>query len=203
MPDEMPYLPGNPALAASGLAVVLTGCSGGGKSTLLAELAARGHSVQPEAGRQIVREQLHIGGDALPWVDAERFVALAAARTMHLFNSVDPSALPVFFDRSLVDLTSFLDMKGLAVPGHLRRAVGLYRYAPEVLVVPPWPEIYVRDDERPKPFEEACREYDALVAGYEAAGYRLVEVPKAGVAERADFVLARLGGRTAPMPGCG
>ncbi len=203
MPDEDAYLPGNPALAASGLAVVVTGCSGGGKSTLLTELAARDHSVQPEAGRQIVREQLHIGGDALPWVDAEKFVALAAARTMHLFNRADLSALPVFFDRSLVDLTSFLDMKGIAVPQHLRRAVGLYRYAPEVFVLPPWPEIYVQDDERPKPFEEACREYEALVAGYRAAGYRLVEVPKAGVAERADFVLARLGGDAALTPGCG
>lgn len=198
MPDEDAYLPGNPALAASGLAVVLTGCSGGGKSTLLAALAARGHAVRPEAGRQIVREQMHLGGDALPWRDAARFVDLAASRTMHLFNATVPSARPVFFDRSLVDLVSFLDMKGIAVPLHLRRAIDLYRYAPDVFVVPPWPEIYVSDAERPKPFEEACREYEALVEGYRAAGYRLVEVPKAGVAERADFILGRLGGSPSP-----
>lgn len=203
MSDEDAYLPGNPALAASGLAVVLTGCSGGGKSTLLAALAARGYAVRPEAGRQIVREQMHIGGDALPWADAGAFVALAAARTMHLFNDTVPSARPVFFDRSLVDLTSFLDMKGIAVPAPLRRAIDLYRYAPGVFVVPPWPEIYVRDDERPKPFEEACREYEALVAGYRAAGYRLIEVPKAEVAARADFVVKRLGEVASPMPGCG
>jgi len=47
-------------------AVVITGCSGGGKSTLLAELGRRGHRVFPEAGRQIVREQDWIGGDARP-----------------------------------------------------------------------------------------------------------------------------------------
>lgn len=194
MSDEDAYLPGNPALAVSGLAVVLTGCSGGGKSTLLGELAARGHAVRPEAGRQIVREQMHVGGDALPWRDAAGFVALAASRTMHLFNDAGSPSKPMFFDRSLVDLTSFLEMKGIAVPAHLRRAIALYRYAPGVFVVPPWPEIYVVDDERPKSFEDACREYEALLAGYRAAGYELIEVPKADLATRADFIEARLFG---------
>ncbi len=192
MLDEDTYLPGNPALVASRCAVVLTGCSGGGKSTLLGALAARGYAVRPEAGRQIVREQMHLGGDALPWTDATKFVALAASRTMHLFNTTVPDERATFFDRSLVDLTSFLDMKGLDVPDHLRRAVETYRYAPAVFVTPPWREIYVDEAERSKSFEDACREYDALVEGYLVAGYQLVEVPKVSVAERADFVIANL-----------
>lgn len=192
MLDEDAYLPGNPALVASRSAVVLTGCSGGGKSTLLGALAARGYAVRPEAGRQIVREQMHLGGDALPWTDAAQFVTLAASRTMHLFNTTVPGARATFFDRSLVDLTSFLEMKGLDVPGHLQRAVEAYRYAPAVFVTPPWQEIYVDEAERSKPFEDACREYDALIEGYLAAGYELVEVPKVSVAERTDFVVARL-----------
>jgi predicted ATPase len=35
--------------------VVISGCSGGGKSTLLAELARRGHAVVEEPGRRIVQ----------------------------------------------------------------------------------------------------------------------------------------------------
>ena len=192
MLDEDAYLPGNPALVASRQAVVLTGCSGCGKSTLLGALAYRGYTVCSEAGRQIVREQMHLGGGALPWTDATQFVALAASRTMHLFNTTAPGERAIFFDRSLVDLTSFLEMKGLDVPAHLRRAVETYRYAPSVFVTPPWREIYVDEAERSKSFEDACREYDALVEGYVAAGYELVEVPKASVAERADFVIANL-----------
>lgn len=46
--------------------VVLSGCSGGGKSTLLAELARRGHAVRPEAGRLVVEAELAAGGGALP-----------------------------------------------------------------------------------------------------------------------------------------
>ncbi len=63
--------------------VVISGCSGGGKSTLLAELGRRGHAVVEEPGRRIVREELQSGGTALPWTDgiafARRAVALALA----------------------------------------------------------------------------------------------------------------------------
>ena len=193
MTSENACLPGNPALSESSLAVVLSGCSGGGKSTLLDALAARGYIVWPEAGRQIVREEMHLGGDGLPWADAAKFVALAASRTMDFFDAAVASERPVFFDRSLVDLTSFLDLMGIEVPARLRRAVEIYRYRRDVFVVPPWPEIFTADAERQKTFEDACREYEALVAGYRAAGYQLVEVPRLGVEARADFVLRHVG----------
>jgi len=192
MLEEDDYVPGNPALSASGLAVVLTGCSGGGKSTLLAELGGRGYETRPEAGRQIVREQMHLGGDALPWTDAAKFVELAASRTLHVFNTTEPGARPVFFDRSLVDLASYLRLKKHPVPAYLRRAIERYRYAETVFVTPPWREIYVDEAERSKSFDEACREYEALVEDYAAWGYALVEVPRLDVGARADFVIAGL-----------
>jgi predicted ATPase len=68
-------------------------------------------------------------------------------------------------------------------------------------VTPPWREIYASEAERPKPFEDACREYDALVAGYLAAGYGLVEVPRLDVEARADFVVAFLRARAGLTPG--
>lgn len=192
MNDETTYIAGNPALAESGLAVILTGCSGGGKSTLLAALAQRGYAVRPEAGRQIVREQIHLDGDGLPWKDALKFVELASSRTMHLFNTTAAGDRPVFFDRGLVDLTSFLQMKAIPVPDYLMRAIERYRYAPTVFVTPPWRDIYADDGERGKSFADACREYDALIAGYEGAGYALVEVPRTSVEDRADFIVAAI-----------
>jgi predicted ATPase len=38
--------------------VVISGCSGGGKSTLIAELGPRGHAVVGEPGQRIVKEEL-------------------------------------------------------------------------------------------------------------------------------------------------
>jgi len=38
--------------------VIISGCSGGGKSTLLAELGRRGYAVVEEPGRRIVRQEV-------------------------------------------------------------------------------------------------------------------------------------------------
>lgn len=38
--------------------IVLSGCSGGGKSTLLAEFSRHGYTVIPEVGRKVYKEQL-------------------------------------------------------------------------------------------------------------------------------------------------
>lgn len=174
-------------------AVVITGCSGGGKSTLLAELRRRGHRVYPEAGRQIVREQDWIGGDALPWTAPERFAELLLSRALH--QRISAAAAPglAFFDRSVVEPLSALARMGLAVPGHFERAAALCRYDETVFVAPPWPEIFCQDAERRRGLDAALEEYEPLMATYRRLGYRLVELPKIDVAARADVVLETLG----------
>lgn len=57
--------------------VVISGCSGGGKSSLLAELKARGHRVVEEAGRRIIAAETAAGGTALPWIDLAAFLRRA------------------------------------------------------------------------------------------------------------------------------
>jgi predicted ATPase len=63
--------------------VVISGCSSGGKSTLLAELGRRGHATVEEPGRRIVKQELAGEGSALPWVNgaafARRAIELAVA----------------------------------------------------------------------------------------------------------------------------
>ncbi len=54
--DEADYVAGNPRWNGSPRLVAVSGCSGGGKSALLAEMAARGYRVFPEPGRQVVKE---------------------------------------------------------------------------------------------------------------------------------------------------
>jgi len=182
------------AVANSGCrAVVITGCSGGGKSTLLAELARRGHRVFPEPGRQIVREQDWIGGDALPWSEPLKFAELVLSRGLHQRIAAAAEDGLAFFDRSIVEPLSGLERLGLPVPGHLRRAVELCRYDRTVFVAPPWPEIFRRDAERRHGLDEALEDYEPLLASYSGLGYRLVELPKTDVGARADFVLAQLG----------
>lgn len=58
---------------------VISGCSGGGKSTLLVELTRRGYATVEEPGRRIVAAEMSAKGTALPWIDMEVFARLAVS----------------------------------------------------------------------------------------------------------------------------
>lgn len=193
MPLEDSYIAGNPRLAGSPFLVVISGCSGSGKSSLLRGLAERGYAVMPEAGRQIVKEQLAVGDDALPWADVRRFADLLASRAMHQFNSAAANGRHCLFDRSLVDVVAHLEFLGMDVPAPLRRAVAVYRYAPRVFITPPWRDIFTADSERRKSFDEAVAEYEALIGTYRSLSYTVIEVPCITVNERVAFVATELG----------
>lgn len=172
--------------------VVLSGCSGGGKSTLLAELSRRGYAVVEEPGRRIVREEQATGGRALPWVDAEAFLRRAVAMALDDRRNADATAGWVFFDRGLVDAISGLDeMTGEPALAEYGSA---HRYHATVFLTPPWPEIYETDPERKHGFEQAKGEYARLVCDYARLDYRTLEVPKLSVEARADFLLSHLVG---------
>lgn len=173
--------------------VVLSGCSGGGKSALLAELGRRRFAVRAEPGRQVIREQHFIGGDAVPAGDIDAFVALTVSRSIfHLVRAVRHSGI-TFFDRGIVDQVAGLVAAGRPAPGHLVRAAERLRYRAEVFMVPPWPELFAPDAERTHDFAAAVRSYETLLDTYARYGYTRIVVPKASVAGRADFILEHLG----------
>jgi predicted ATPase len=167
---------------------VLTGCSGGGKSTLLSELEKRGYRVFPEPGRQIVKEQQSVDGDGLPWKNATKFAELCVSRAMYFYNSAMLLDKPVFFDRSVIDNISGIERLGLPMPVYFPQTLVQYRYAPRVFMVPPWREIFAQDTERQHSFAEAEQEFYGLQKAYAANHYEVVLIPKLPVAERADFI---------------
>jgi predicted ATPase len=170
--------------------VLITGCSGGGKSTLLAALAARGHSVVDEPGRRIVERELETGGRALPWLDATAFVELAVETALADREQAKTCPGWVFFDRGLIDAASALEhLTGRPV---LKSLDAPHRYHRRVFVAPPWPEIYVTDRERRHTFEAAMAEYERLDRELPSLGYEVVMLPKVTVQARAAFVLATL-----------
>ena len=167
--------------------IVISGCSGGGKSTLLSELASRGYSVVQEPGRQIVKEQSAINGDALPWSNPEKFRDLLLSRYIFQFNSQKQQQL-VFFDRGIIDALQ-LDS---SQPEYFQRAAQNFRYNRLVFLVPPWEEIFASDSERKHDFESAKKEYDELLIKYKNLRYETLIIPKSSVKERADFILEKL-----------
>ncbi len=168
---------------------ILTGCSGGGKSTLLSALGKQGFLCVEETGRTIVRQQEAIGGNALPWKDLSAFCELTLSHNICNFERVAENEKSVFFDRGIpeaVGIDHMLDRK--PIPHHVK-AAEIYRYNPCVFVLPPWPGIFVNDDERKHGFDAAVREYDIQRKIYEECGYTLIDVPKTGIDMRVAFVL--------------
>jgi len=167
--------------------VLISGCSGGGKSSLLAELASRGFSTVEEPGRRIVKHELETGGDALPWSDlaafARRAIEVAIADSVAALSRSDWT----FFDRGLIDaVAAHHHATGEPIQGELLQA---NRYHKRVFLTAPWPEIYVPDLERRHGFDAAVAEYDRLVSLLPTLGYEIVMLPKVPVRDRADFLL--------------
>lgn len=171
--------------------VILSGCSGGGKSALLAELGRRGFATVEEPGRRIVAEEMRGGGRALPWIDLEAFARRAIEIASGDRERIERGEGWVFFDRGLVDAAVALEhAAGIAATETLR---GRGRFHRQVFVTPPWPEIYRRDAERQHDLEEAIGEYRRLLEAFDRLGYEAILLPKVGIAARADYVLERLG----------
>lgn len=171
--------------------ILITGCSGGGKSSLLGELARRGFATVEEPGRAIVREQLACGGDALPWKDAAKFAELCARRSIDNLACAAAHAGVTFFDRGLIDAVCAMERLGHPVPPDIADAFARLRYARTVFLAPPWEEIFAADAERKHGVEEACVEYHHLVKRLPELGYEVELLPKVSLAERANFVLSR------------
>ncbi|QDX26118.1 AAA family ATPase [Sphingomonas suaedae] len=170
--------------------VILSGCSGAGKSTLLNELAYRGFDTVTEPGRRIVIEELRGDGKALPWVDPAAFATRAIEVAVQDLRLSGDGSSWTFFDRSLVDAAVALQH----ATGHVASVTlaPFPRYHRRVFLTPPWPEIYLQDQERQHGMEEAVAEYDRLLRAYSDLGYDPLVLPKTTVSERASFVLSRL-----------
>ncbi|MHA3914198.1 AAA family ATPase [Halovulum sp. GXIMD14793] len=171
--------------------ILITGCSAGGKSTLLAALAAAGHRVVTEPGRRIVAEELAGDGRALPWVDMAAFARRAVDMARADLDGLADFSGTVFFDRGLIDAAIALH-HAAGVP--VQRTLGDRRpYNDPVFLAPPWPELFKQDAERRHDLKEAREEYDRIAETLHRLGYQVRLLPKVSVEARMAFVLGQLG----------
>jgi len=170
--------------------VVISGCSGGGKSTLLADLKRRGFSVVEEPGRRIVQAELLNNGTALPWMDLQAFLQKVRDAALDDIASAGESNEWVFFDRGLIDAA--VGLQHLTGEPITEMHDLVRHYHQQVFLAPPWPEIYVQDAERRHDLGTATAEYLRLLEAYSSLGYDISILPKTEVAQRTDFILKTL-----------
>ncbi|MGN9889828.1 AAA family ATPase [Micromonospora sp. L31] len=171
--------------------IVITGGPGAGKTTLIDSLRRAGYACVDEAGRQIIQDQMSIGGQALHNGDSRLFAEIMLSWEIRSYRQASQHAGPVFFDRGIPDLVGYYLLLGQPVPAHVTAAAQLFRYHQRVFIAPPWPQIYTTDSERHQDFAEAIRTHDAMVAAYTQHGYELSTLPRSDVASRVEFVQQR------------
>ncbi|WP_261574123.1 AAA family ATPase [Frankia gtarii] len=172
--------------------VVITGGPGAGKTTLIGELQRRGFPCVPEAGRQILRDQIAVGGNARHQADSLLFAEIILSWEMSSHHQATRQAGPVFFDRGVPDVVGYHLLLGRPIPAHVTAAAEKFRYHHRVFLAPPWPEIFTHDRERTQDFDEAVRTHDAMVEAYTRHGYQLISLPRTDLDSRAAFILQRL-----------
>jgi len=168
--------------------IIITGGPGSGKSTLLEALSGKGHSCVPEVSRQLIREQVLMESNCLPWKDLACFAKLSLDKMIFDHESVNQQDIN-FFDRGIPDIIAYLKVGGLRVSSVYYKAAEKFSYANPVFIAPPWEKIYVNDDERWQTFEEACVLYEIIASVYTDLGYRMIELPCATILERVDSVM--------------
>lgn len=177
---------------------VVTGSPGSGKSTLIDALHTKGFAFMPEAGRAIIRDQVQIGGTAVPWADRAMFSELMLGWELRSWHEASALETPVLMDRGVVDVVGYLTLCGLPVPAHVEAAAQAYRYNRKIFFAPYWEAIFGQDAERKQDRKEAEATGWVMAETYTRFGYQLVELPKASIEERVAFVVDYLNIETAP-----
>lgn len=172
--------------------IVLTGGPGSGKTSVTEYLEKEGFRVAGESGREVIREELEAGGDALPWANAEAFRNRMAEKDLSNYHEFYNSEDFAFFDRGIVDTYGYSLLSGMSVPTRLINFCEELRYNRTVFIFPPWPEIYENDNERKQTYEVAVATYNMIAKVYKNLKYFPVEVPKTSIQKRAEFILSFL-----------
>lgn len=171
--------------------IAITGSPGVGKTTLIEAFRKRGFTCFDEPARKILKDQLKIDGPALPSKSPAAFIKEMLKDVEKSYISAGTDNDIVFYDRAFPDLYMYCSVFNVD-PKVLFEFENKFIYHNSVFILPVWEDIFVNDDLRKMPFEESFERQEELIRAYNSLSYNLVEVPKASVSERVDFILKKI-----------
>jgi len=171
---------------------IITGGPGVGKTTLLEELKSRKYNIIPEIARELIKEQQKDNGKALPWKNKNLYKEIMFDRSISSFEETENNTnkeKPIFFDRGFLDTICYAELIESEISERMKSYAKNWRYNKSVFLLPPWQEIYETDNERKQDWKEAVLTFEKMSETYKSYDYRIIEIPKKSVSERADFIL--------------
>ncbi len=172
--------------------IVIIGGPGTGKTTIIDELVNRGYCCYPEISREVTMEAKKQGIEQLflekPLLFSE---LLLEGRKKQYKNAQEEPHNLVFIDRGIPDVLAYMHYIGDSYPAFFDEACREHLYT-KIFILPPWEEIYISDEARYENFEQAKLLYNHLSETYQNYGYELIEVPKADLNARVQFILENI-----------
>ncbi|NJN36399.1 MAG: AAA family ATPase [Nitrospiraceae bacterium] len=124
-------------------------------------------------------------------LNAEAFNTLMLARAIHNYQEKQSLSNSIIFDRAIPDMIAYANLFQSDTTAYVN-ASKEFRYNPMVFYFAAWQEIYTNDEERKIGFEGAQAFGIDVKSIYESLGYRILEVPRLSIVERAKFILERI-----------
>ena len=149
--------------------VLITGGPGVGKTTLLAELRARGHATVAESARAIISECQALGQSPRP--DPVAFAQEILRRDTEKYHAHSGESGWVFFDRGLVEALGMLHEVAPLSTVQLDDILRACPFHSSVFILPPWKGIYTTDAERDHSSPWVEHVHGQLVQWYRSCGY--------------------------------
>ena len=171
--------------------IIISGGPCSGKTTLINALAEKGHAISPEKARIVIKRELALGSDFLPWKDVLGFSERLLVEI--LSEEIDSGTDICFMDRSIADIEGYLTHAN-ATYNKQKYLDGITKmgYHPTVFFAPFWPEIYENDSERKETIEEASNVSDIILRTYIERGFTVLILPKSSIENRISFIMNKL-----------
>jgi predicted ATPase len=169
--------------------IIITGGPGSGKTSLIYQLKQLGHFVVEEKARLLIKDQMALQSNKLPWQDVLGFSMLLVEKILE-----DRQIAPFYFmDRGIPDIEGYLNHAKLTYDNAIfDQAIEAMSYNSLVFFAPFWSEIYIQDQERKESPEEAEKIANSIKEVYQNRGFELVILPYLSVNQRVKFVLEQL-----------
>lgn len=171
--------------------IVITGGGASGKSSIIEYLLENGFCAIREAAREQIRLSLENNSRALPWDDIFAFSKNVQHQMIQDYDKF-PESNYCFYDRCLLDVLSYLLLDGHEPYRELLNDIEKHNYFNTVFILPPWKDIFTKDEERVEDFEQTVLAFEMIKKTYQNQGYEVVEIPKGTIANRVKFIFEEL-----------